>query len=248
MGKVIGLFVVAATLFAATAALAGPYLETFNLGSAGWQAPTVNNGGGVTLPNTLFNAAGGNGGGYISATLTLGPDRPFGLQPADAHLFQDLAGLTLTTDYKIDGQVTGPANAMVRFYVGTYTGGNNYFVSADAFSWNPNADQAWTTHTVALAASNFQVWPNQGSYNRTFDQVIAAPEDIGLVFCGNFTTNSTLGVSGSGTVMVDNFGATRAEGAIPEPASLAVLGLGAAGLLLQRHSRRAQRAAVRPRT
>jgi len=199
------------------------YVETFSSGNAGWLAVTVNDSGGNTYPAATWNSTGGNTGGYITGTVSSAADRLYGLQPATAS--GDMTGLTLTTDYKIDGTVTGPVGAMVRFYVGTYTGGYNYFVTKDAFSWNPNADAAWTTHQVALIAANFQIWPNQNAGTKTFAQVIAAPEDIGLVFADGFTSNTTLGFTGSGTIGVDNFGT------VPEPLTLSLLGLGGLALL-----------------
>jgi len=229
--KMIGVAVAAASLFITTSALGGPYVERFTAGSAGWQAPTVNNGGSVALPNATFMPTGGNSGGYISAMLNQGPDRLFGFQPSDASLFQGLTGLALTTDYKISGAVTGPDNIMVRFYVGTYTSGNNYFVSNDLFSWNPNTDTDWTTHQVDLVAANFLEWPNQASHSKTFDQVIAAPDDIGLLFSGNFTSNSTLGFAGSGTIKIDNFGAVNRPASVPEPATIALLAAGGVWML-----------------
>jgi hypothetical protein len=235
MVKIIGILAAAASLLVTTTALGGPYLEQFTNGSAGWQAPTVNNSGGVALPGAqaLLDATGS---GCIGATLTQGPNRLFGFQPADARLYQDLPGLRMTVDYMILGAVTGPEAPMVRFYVGTWTGGSNYFVSNDAFSWNPNAGADWVTHQVELLSANFIEWPNQASHSKTFDQVIAAPDDIGLVFSGAFTSNSTLGFSGSGTILIDNFGAVdnRAATPVPEPAALALLACGGVWLLAWR--------------
>ena len=173
MLKMIGIAAAAASLLVATSALGGPYAEQFNSGNAGWQAPTVDNGGGVALPNATFLPTGGYSGGYVSAALTQGPNRLFGFQPADAHLFQGLTGLTLTTDYKISGAVTGPDNAMVRFYIGTYTSGNNYFVSNDLFSWNPNTGADWTTHQVDLAQLSHFAAPK-----KYFSALAAAPGGI----------------------------------------------------------------------
>jgi uncharacterized membrane protein len=96
------------------------YVETFNANNAGWLAVTVNDGGGNISPAATWNNVGGNPGRYISGTLNNVPDRLFGLQAADASLYQNLIGLTLTTDYKIDGTVTGPEGAQVKFYIGTY--------------------------------------------------------------------------------------------------------------------------------
>jgi len=243
MLKILGIAAAAASLLVATTALGGPYVEQFSAGSAGWQAPTVNDGGGVAMPNATFMPTGGNSGGYVSAALTQGLNRLFGFQPADAHLFQGLAGLTLTADYKISGAVTGPDTAKVRFYVGSFTGGNNYFVSNDLFSWDPNTGPDWTTHQVDLVAANFLEWPNQAAHNRTFDQVIAAPEDIGLVFSGDFTSNGTLGFTGSGSVGVDNLGAIdkHAVTPIPEPATLAFLVFGGVWVLARERRRGARR-------
>jgi hypothetical protein len=211
------------------AGTAGAYIETFSGGNAGWLATTVNDSGASTYPAATWNSSGGNSGGYISGTVDNDGTRLYGLSPADASQYQNLTGLTLTTDFKLDGIVTAPEGMKVRFYIGTWTGGYNYFVSSDAFAWNPNADTAWTTHQVALLAANFLAWPNQNAGTKTFAQIVAAPEDIGLVFAdgvNTFASNSMLGFAGSGTAMIDNFGT------VPEPVTMALLGLG--GLLLRR--------------
>jgi hypothetical protein len=51
---------------------------------------------------------------------------------------------------------------------------------------------------------------------------------MGLVFAGNFTSNTTLGFTGSGTLMLDNFGTVST---VPEPATVALFGLGGLTLL-----------------
>jgi hypothetical protein len=227
-------------LVLAATATGNPFVEQFDSGSGDWQAWRVNDSGGMTLNTPTYQMTGGNDGGFISAALTADANRLYGLQPADTNDFQNLAGY-LTVDSRIAGAVTGPTDARVRFYVGTYTGGNNYFVSADDFAWDPNGDLDWTTHAVALLAANFLAWPNQAVGNRTFEQVIAAPEDIGLVFSGGFTNNATLGVSGSGWFMIDNFGVITpplGTADLPEPATLAFLGVGLAMVLAGRPRRR----------
>jgi hypothetical protein len=221
MMRVIMCFVLVGLMCTASSA----YIETFSSGSAGWLATTVNDGGGNTWPGATWNSTGGNPDGDVSGFVSGAADRLYGLSPADASLYQGLSG-TLTVDFKLDGTVTAPVGMKARFYIGTFTGGYNYFVSNDSFSWNPNMDTEWTTHQIALLAENFVEWPNQAAHTKTFAEVLAAPEDIGLVFADGFTSNSTLGFSGSGTISVDNFGT------VPEPMTLGLLGLG--GLLLRR--------------
>lgn len=207
------------------------YLETFSASNAGWLAPRVNDSGIVIYPAATYYGSGGNPGGYIGGSLSTEEPRLYGFQPADAALYQNLAGLTLTVDFKMDGTVTSPAPALVRFYIGKSEGGglSTYFVSNNTFAWNPNTDTIWTTHQIALVASNFVHWPNHAN-NDTFEQVIASPDDIGLLFADEFVDNSTLGFSGSGNLYVDNFGA------VPEPTTITLLGLGGIlGLLRKRH-------------
>jgi hypothetical protein len=205
------------------------YVETFSSNNAGWEAARVNDDGSQTYPAATYNNAGGNPGGYISGSLSSDQPRLYTLDCSyQTSPWGNMTGETLTVDFKIDGTVTGPAGAMVRFYVGTYTGGYNYFVTNDTYSWNPNNDTSWTTHQVALLAANFEEWPNQAAHTMTFDQVIAAPQDMGLVFAGNLTSNTTLGFTGSGTtLMLDNFGTVST---VPEPATIGLLGLGSLAL------------------
>ncbi|MDD4888846.1 MAG: fibronectin type III domain-containing protein [Phycisphaerae bacterium] len=192
-------------------------IETFdtNPGSA-WLAVTANTAGGSTAPAAGWSAMGGAGdnGGYIFGNIspTTVSNRLYGLQPATTAAWDNLTGTAMTVDTKlVTGAVTGPTPPAVRFYVGTYTGGYNYFVTTDAFSWNPNGDVDWTTHVVDLLAGNFLEWPNQAAHSKTFDQVIAHPEDIGVFFTGDsghFANNAWLGLSGAaGTILgLDNFG------------------------------------------
>ncbi len=210
---------------AASYAAAGLYVERFSSDNAGWLATTVNNSGTQVASAASWSSTGGNLNGHIYASVDNDSTRLYGLAPANTSAYGNLTGLTLTTDYRIEGEITGPTNMTVRFYVGTYTGGYNYFVSNSTVSWNPNADKSWTTHQVDLVAANFVEWPNQASHTKTFAEVIAAPEDIGLVFADGFTSNSTLGFSSinGATIHVDNFGV------VPLPASI-LLGVFAVGL------------------
>jgi len=211
-------------------------LQTFDQGPEDFQAWMVNNGGGLSMAAPVWHAAGGNDGGYTGAAVGTGNNRLYGFQPATADAYGDLTGLLLTADTWLQGVVNAPAGAKVRFYVGSYTGGNNYFVTNDLFSWDPNMDMNWIRHQVPLVVENFLRWPNCDAYDKTFEQVLAQVDDIGLIFAGpsdKFNSNAHLGFkSGHGaTLNLDNFGAVNL---IPEPATLASMVLGGAILLMRR--------------
>lgn len=220
------LIAICSVLLLSATAPAALYVEQFDSDRAGWLESRIS--GGITNPVATWASSGGNLDGHLTASVTTSGPRIYGFQPTDLTPYGDLTGLTLTTDFMLDGgTVTGPVGHKVRFYVGTYTGGYNYFVTDAAFSWDPNADSTWTTHQVAMLAQNFILWPNQNAGTKTFAQVIANPEDIGLVFANGFTSNSTLGFSGTGTIHMDNFGTVPT---VPEPASLIIWGLGGLGM------------------
>jgi hypothetical protein len=170
MKKLITICLVCVGLIAANAN-ATLYVETFSNNNAGWEATTVDNSGNVTCPAATYNNAGGNPDGYISSSLSLDEPRLYTLDCSyQTSPWGDMTGETLTADFKIGGTVTGPTGAMVRFYVGNYSNGNNYFVTNDTYSWNPNNDTSWTTHQVALLAANFEEgWPNQAANTMTFN-------------------------------------------------------------------------------
>jgi hypothetical protein len=115
-----------------------------------------------------------------------------------------MTGLTMTIDTKVTDMETGNA----QFYVGR---GGAYFIDG---LWAIGADTAWTTHQVALISSNFSRWTGVDSGAYTFEQVLQAPDDIGIFFGGSVA-------HGSGALAVDNFGT------VPEPATMLLLGLGA---------------------
>ncbi len=207
------------------------YIETFDNNNANWNFTTINNGGRVAYGSPVYHSSGGNDGGYISASVNSGRNRLYDFEPSNVSVFGDLTGLTLTVDTKIDGSITGPGNHPVaRFYVGSSSGGSNYFVSNDAFSWDLNNDTSWTTHQVVLDRSNFLEWPNRAAHSKSFDEILANPQDIGVFFTDSsdhFRCNNYLGLNGSCSAVVnlDNFG-TVESAAVPEPAMFLLLGLG----------------------
>ncbi len=220
------------------------FIESFDEGINGWNFSTVKNNGQVKSYSPDWHAGGGNSGGYITAPIdTHGNRRLYGMEPSDVSVFGDLTGLQLTVDTMLQGLVEGPGDmSSVRFYVGTRSQGEyNYYVSNDAYSWNPNSDIEWTTHQVEMISDNFVLWPNQAARTKSFEEVIASVEDIGLVFTdsiGHFTSNRYLGFTGShdASLAIDNFGATglinQNDGAmVPEPSAVVILLLGAVPLM-----------------
>lgn len=167
------------------------------------------------------------------------------MQPATADAYGDLTGGTLSLDFLLEGSVESRGGSpTVRFYVGANDGGrNDYFVSSDLVSWNPNHDTGWTNHTIALTSSNFIEWPNQAAHSRTFEQVLADADDIGLVFTGgmdSFRSSRKLGFSSrrGATLSVDNFSVVTSP-SVPEPGTCAVMALGGLGFVLRRRRRAA---------
>jgi len=203
-------------------------IQTFDSGNAGFNTATIN-GAAQTEIGAPWSGTGGFLNGHIYAGVDNSADKryAFAIYPTTA-IYGDLNGANLTTAFKTEGTIN-TLNPLVRFYVGTYTGGYNYFVSNDTYSWNPNTDTNWTTHSLNVASSNFITWPNQNAGTKTFAQVMSGYEDIGLVFAGgsNFN-NENLGFSSSAgaTLRVDNFGS-----AVPIPAAVWLLGSGLVGLV-----------------
>ena len=180
--------------------------------NAVWPTDIGNN----TNSDFQWVSSGGNGGGYMSANISSNVDyRLNDFQPATLAIWSgspsapaNLTGMEATVDTKISGVVTGPSTPMVRFYVGNWDNGGNYFDSKDEFAWNPNADTAWITHTLALVASNFTAWPYNNPGTMSFDQVIANVEDIGIAFTGPLGSSIDTGFTSTygATLGFDNFG------------------------------------------
>mgnify|MGYP006277390653 CR=1 FL=1 len=190
--------------------------ESFSNITTQWKKVTTNDQGAMTTGPAAWENTGGNPGGHLSSPVSQGKMRLYALQPPSGRrsYLGDLTGKTLSVDYKLDGTVSGPADdSKVRFFIG-YTGGGQerYWVTNDAHSWAPGADSAWTTHQVQVQESNFQLWPNADKGDMTFAMVLKRYNDIGLVFGKDFQSRENLGIRGSGTVRIDNFGVVAAPG------------------------------------
>jgi hypothetical protein len=217
------------------------YVETFSSDNAGWLSADQS---GTTL-SADYHSSAGNPGGYISCSLTSNAPLIFGLEPSDVWggydrnhgrveaTWGDMTGDMLTADFKINDTLTAQdgKDPMVRFYLGDSS--CTYYITKDAYSWNPNNDTSWTTHQVALLADNFVCEAGSDS----FGYVVAHSNDIGLQFGPSmgqsYTGVCNLGFAGNGTtLMLDNFGTVSDPYSTnPEPATVGLLGLGGLTLL-----------------
>jgi hypothetical protein len=215
--------------------MANAYIEQFNSNSANWGNGFTED---VNIPST-YNASGGNPGGYISGDV--GNTAPFFwymfIYDSPYATFGNLTGQYMTTDFKISGSVQ-TENPTVRFYIGAFVNNEyEYFVSKQAYSFNPNLDTVWTTHKVATNdPAKWEPWVGSNTGAVTLAAVLSIYDDIGLAFYsgddGNLGFSSTKGA----TIRVDNFGSSP----VPLPGTALLMGSGLLGLGLQRLRKRTQ--------
>ena len=195
--------------FLSMASSARAYIETFGSDNDGFTTYTIDAPGYpsyVMGTASSFSPTGGNPGGYLYGNVTAGPyDRLYAFELAGSAT-GSLTGQTLSVDYRSTGTITGPANAVVSFYI-TDAGCTNYFFSSP---WNANTNGSWITESVLIdgGGTGFTPGPNN-SGALTFAQIAANPGWVGLIFSnGDFSSDSNLGFTSANgaTISIDNFG------------------------------------------
>ncbi len=204
----IGLFkaLVVTIILVSLSSAGASYIETFDNGTQNWDYGYGRN---WSLGTTNWESSGGNDGAYISGAA----NDLYAAWTYDTAIYGDMTG----TNLSIDTMITDGARGNAQFYVGR---GGSYYVSN---SWDISLDTSWTTHQVALDSANFSQWASGNSSSLAY--VLSAPDDIGIFFGGAVS-------SGAGNFQIDNFGTVPSTGAVPEPATLALLGIG--GFLLRK--------------
>ena len=206
MKSILSTMLVASIIFVSVSSVGAAYIETFDNGLQNWNYGYNPD---YELGAINWESSGGNSGSYISGSA----DHLYAAWTYDTAIYGDITGETFTIDTMISDTVSGNA----QFYVGR---GGSYYI---ADSWDISLDTAWTTHQVALDSDSFTRWSSGNSESLAY--VLSAPDDIGIFFGGDLS-------SGAGDLLIDNFGTISTAGAVPEPATLLLLGVG--GFLLRK--------------
>ncbi len=237
------------------------YIETFDKEPQNWQYVNIKDNGKYKSYDPFYYSTNGNDGGYIAAPISTSPSdqnkwclssngneaayskgRLYSIETSNTSLLSDWVGGTLTIDTMLlSGTITGPGTTpTARFFLGSGTNGQPYFVSNDLFSWDLNADSKWTTHQVELREENFIAWPTLKS-PKSFADLISGVKSFGILFTdtsSTFKDTDYLGITskGSAWVGIDNVGVYEpAESCIPEASTVILFGLG--GMALVRKSK-----------
>jgi hypothetical protein len=215
------LVMVALTLLICMPGLANASIQTFDSNNAGFETSTLNNSG-----PALWSGSGGDPAGHIYAGVDNTADKLYSFlrYPSASAIFGDLNGTYLTTAFKTEGTID-TSTPLVRFYAGIYTSSFSYYVTKDAYSWNPNNDADWTTHSVYVTSANFIAWPGFDN-TQTFADVMAHYDDIGVFFSDSGFDNYGFSSTEGATLRLDNFGSP----AVPLPPTVLLLGSGLLGL------------------
>ena len=204
----IGLFkvLVVAAISISISSVSASYIETFDNGTQNWNYGYGRN---WELGTTNWESSGGNDGAYISGEV----DNLYAAWAYDTAVYGDMTDSILS----VDTMITDVASGDAQLYVGR---GGTYYVSN---SWDISLDTSWTTHQIALDSAHFSHWASGNSASLAY--VLSAPDDLGIFFGCDVS-------SGAGNFQIDNFGTIPSTGAVPEPATLALLGIG--GFLLRK--------------